>query len=235
VVTPEDLKKDCPHESYDGSYFLHISNNPNIRKFIPQLTLRGAPSENRDITRVYVAPTLLGCFIGYGQAGSEFANKTADGNDEENGYKGGWKIYALPFRAALKPNRKMCMDQKESDEHWMVTYSPDTTEYIPESAGRVFYHQIVLTGRSKKTPEAWVTMYVEITKEDGLRFSENHFLKKGCYRIEGPEQQHVESWRDDKEFKVVPISRGDYQAAKAQSAALLSYKELENPPHYLKW
>lgn len=225
VVTPKEVGSD---------FFLHISSNPNIRKFVPQLTLRGSPMENRDVTRVYVAPTLLGCFIGYAMAEFEFLEKTSDNNDEE-GYRGGWKIYALPFGAALKPNTKMVQDQKASDEHWLVTYSPATKEFIPETAGRVFYQKMELISRSKNIPQAWITMYVEVVLDEGIQFSKNIKLEKGCYRIEGPEQRHVKSWSDDKEFKAVSISKGEYQAAKNQSAALLSHKELENKPAWINW
>jgi len=215
VVTPEEVGID---------YFIHISTNTNIRKFIPQLTLRGAPSECRDITRVYVAPTLLGCILGYAATESDFFEYASDG--EEKDYKGGYKIYALPFGAALKPNKSMVHDQAASDEHWMVSYSPETTEFIPETAGRFFCVSLQYVARSRKTPQGRMTFYAEIVKEGGIRFSKNIHLDKGYWKIEGPVDQNTESWKHDQEFTAVSITKGEYMGEKVLRAAMLSH---DNP------
>lgn len=217
IVTPVDIEQD---------FLLHISTDTAIRKFIPLIGRRQAPSEDRTVPRITVAPTLLGCFIGYAQADGDFRALAADGSKEEDGYKGGWKIYSFPFEAALKPNNKLVYDSAQSDEMWLTSYSPETTEYIPETAGKMFFRSMRLVGRTGKKPYAEVEIFVEISKATGVRWSKNHYLDKGYWKIEGPYQQHVSSWKDDRDFHIKAITREEYLSAKVASADLLSL-----PPH----
>jgi len=225
VVLPEDLVAQMGDAGglYDGGHLLHISKDTNIRKFIPQLTLRGAPDECRDITRVYVAPHLLGCILGYAATENDFFAYASD-NKEDN-YKGGYKIYALPCQASLKPNKSMVPDGPATDEHWMISYSPETTEFIPETAGRFFCASVQYEARSKNKPAGRMTLYVEIVKPEGLWFSKNLYLEKGYWKITGTVDRNTESWRHDKDFTLVGISRGDYMAEKGLKAALLSHTD----------
>jgi hypothetical protein len=213
VVTPVDLEQD---------YLLHMSTNTSIRKFVPLIGRRQAVSEDRTVPRITVAPTILGCFIGYAQAHGDFQHLNADGTKEDEGYKGGWKIYSFPFEAALQPNTKLVYDAKSSGELWLTSYSPETVEYIPHTAGKMFFRSMRLIGRSGAKPYTEMELYIEVAKEGGLRFSKNHYLDKGYWKIEGPYQQHVASWTDDKHFHVTEITREEYLSAKVASADLLS-------------
>jgi hypothetical protein len=224
VVTPEDVRQD---------YFLHISTNTAIKKFIPVIGRRQAYSEDRTVPRVTVAPTLLGCFIGYAKADYDFQNHRSNGKPDQSGYKGGWKIYALPFEAALKPGARMVYDSRISDEHWLVSYSRETNEYIPVQAGKMFYRSLRLVSQSGKLPQGEMELYVEVTLEGGFKFSKNHFLNPGFYRIVGPVQQNVKSWTDDKDYVVTPIDKADYLSAKNAAADLLGLTD-GIPPH-LHW
>lgn len=230
VVTPDD---------FDGrDVMLHISSNTNIRKFIPSLTLRGSPQENRDITRVCVGPTLLGCMIGYAQMWDDVHGKASDGKEDNNGYKGGWKIYALPFKACLKPNTKMVYDVKYSDEHWLVTYNEETKEYIPQSAGRFFWSQITVIPRAKKYVTGDCVMLVEITLDEGIMLGKKVKLEKGYWKLEGPVPEAVESWKDDEEYTVTSISKAAFDSAKKIHADLLSHREVPKDikrPNFLDW
>lgn len=235
VVTPEDLVAALSpvDKAYDGSYHLHISTNTEIKQFVPRLTLRGDPSENRDITRIYVAPTLLGCIIGYANMENDFMSYRADG--KESDYKGGYKIYELPCQASLKPNKRMVLDQDASDEHWMVTYSPETITYTPKNAGRFYIEEMHYTGRTGKLPAGEITIMVEVKKEEGFPFSKNHYLKKGFYRITGPVARNTQSWKHDRAFMVEEISRSDFTTNKGLRAALLSHQEPNDVPAYAQW
>lgn len=224
VVSPVEVKQD---------FFLHMSTATTIKKFIPIVGRRQAYSEDRSVPRITVAPTLLGCFIGYAKAEYDFQELVSTGKPTEGNYKGGWKIYAIPFEAALKPGARMVYDSRLSDEHWLVSYSRETNEYVPEQAGKMFYRSLRLIGRSGKAPEGEMELYVEIIKEDGIRFSKNHFLNQGYYRIVGPVAPNVASWTDDGDFTVTPIDRGDYMSAKNAAADLLGLTE-GIPPH-LQW
>lgn len=224
VVTPEEVGQD---------YFLHMSTDTGIKKFIPHIGRRQAYSEDRSVPRITVAPTLLGCFIGYAKADYDFQNLPHVKKADEKGYRGGWKIYALPFEAALKPTARMVYDSRVSDEHWMVSYSRETNEYIPETAGKMFYRSIRLVSRTGKSPEGEMELYVEITKPGGIRFSKNIRLDVGYHRIVGPVQQNVKSWTDDKGYVSTPIDKAEYFSAKNASADLLSLTP-GIPPH-LQW
>lgn len=213
IVTPVDLEQD---------FLLHISTNTTIRRFTPLIGRRQAVSEDRTVPRITVAPTVLGCFIGYAKADTDFQHSVSDGTKEMEGYKGGWKIYCFPFEAALKPNNKLVYDASASDEMWLTSYSAETAEYVPQTAGKMFFRSMRFVGRSGRRPYTEVEIYLEITREGGLRFSKNLFLDQGYWKIEGPYQQHVASWKDDKEFHSQSITREEYMSAKMAAADLLS-------------
>lgn len=224
IVTADDVGQD---------HMLHISTNTNIRRFIPFISERASPMEDKSVPRVCVAPTVVGCLIGYAQSEQEFLMKPSDGKDG-SGYKGGWKIYALPFKAALKPSAKLVWDSRMSDEYWLVSYNKDSVEYIPEAAGKMFIQSIIYKARSGKTPEAIdATYYMEVTKEEGIRFSKRFFLTKGFWKIEGAVVKHVYSANDDSGFVVTELSRAEYSDAKNQSAALLGLED--KIPAYAQW
>lgn len=225
IVTPQDLEQD---------HMLHISMDTNIRRFTPFISHRQSRQEDRTVPRVCVTPSLLGAFIGYASAEDNFFSlQPGESTSLDVVYRGGWKIYALPFKAALKPNGQLVWDSRNSDEHWLVAYNNKTAIYEPQAAGRVFCHSITLVGRSDKQPDGELTLYVEVTREDGIRFSKKHFLTKGYWRIEGPLFRSVFSPNDDKQYVVSEITKEDYLAAKNQTAALLGITD--QPPAYLSW
>lgn len=230
VVTPESLGQD---------FFLHISRDTNLRKFTPFIGHRQSTMEDRTVPRVTVSPTILGCLIGYAQAEFDFMNLNYAEKDS-NGvtWRGGWKIYALPFKAALKPNARMVYDSRHSDEHWLVTYDASTVHYEPEVAGKMFMRSITYVGRNEKDklPAADCELYVEVSYKHDLRFGKHHLLAKGCYRITGPAPQNTEGWFSDKEFQVTEVTRGEYISAKNAVADLLGLQDpLPKPPAYLFW
>lgn len=221
VVTPASLGQD---------YLLHISSNTQLRKFVPMIGHRQSNMEDRTMPRICVCPTVLGCMIGYAKAEHDFNEGVADG---KTGWKGGWKIYAFPFDVALRPNKRLVYDADTSDEMWLTTYNRDTAEYIPEAAGKMFYRAVRMTGQSGGRPHGDFEMYVEITREGGVAFSKTAHLDKGYWYIEGPIQQNVRDWKDDKSYVVKPVERAEYLSAKNQCADLLGLKE--TVPAYLKW
>lgn len=224
IVTPKDIDQD---------YFLHISKDISVKEFIPFISKRQGDKEDRTIARITVAPMLLGCMIGYANDSYDFLNLIPNGKSEELGYRGGYKIYSVPFKAAIKPANKLVYDSKNSDEHWLVTYSKETVTYKPEPVGKMFYRGIMFVPRKDKLPFMEGTLYVEVTKEEGIPFSKNIFLNKGYHIIDGPIQNHIYSWKDDKVFKVRQIDKAEYLLAKNQSAALLGFTE--PVPSYLSW
>jgi len=224
IVTPETLGSD---------FLLHISTNSSIKKFTPHIGQRQATSEDRTVPRVTVANTLLGCFIGYSASFHDFSKLASTGKKEEGSYKGGWVIYALPFKAALRPTPKLVYDAKQSGEHWLVSYSPQEIEYKPILIGKVFYRSVTLVARAGKQPDAFADMYVEVNTETPILFSENIKLTKGYWIITGPMDYRVASWKTDKAFSAKEISKSDYLTSKTAAAGMLSYDE--RPAYLEKW
>jgi hypothetical protein len=224
VVTPESLGQD---------YLFHVSKDIAVRKFVPNISLRAAPSENREVARVCVSTSLLGALIGH--SGTEHAFHNDMPLEDGDGFRGGFKIYAFPFKAALKPNGRLVYDAMHSDEVWLVTYSKETKEFTPVSAGKAFFHQIVYTARTGKAPEAWVTMYVEITLDGGLAYSKNQYLDKGYWKIEGYAPQNSSMKYSDKDIKVTSVDKSEYNAIKGASAALLSHEGAKLLPASASW
>lgn len=226
IVTPEDVGQD---------YFLHISIDTRLRVFTPYISQSQSRMEDRTVPRVTVAPTLLGCMIGYSRAETDFTDLEPGKSQKQSGesYQGGWKIYALPFKVALKPTARLVYDSRMSDEHWLVSYNAKTATYTPETAGKAFYHVITLVGRNGKMPEAFGELYVEVIKPEGIRFSKKIFLKKGYWKISGPAAKHAYSSNDDEDFEVEELIKGEYIAVKNQTAALLG---ITDPvPAYQSW
>ena len=224
-----------PNEDNNG-YMLHISTNTNIKEFIPIIGFRQAKSEDRTVPRICVAPHLLGCLLGYAAVEQDFHNSYSNqesNKDKKKSYKGGYKIYGFEFGACLKPNKKLVYDADCSDEHWLVNYSEETTVYKPIDLGRIFVRAITYRGAKDEIPDSAMEMYIEIKNTDKVRFSKNLVLEKGYYRIDGPGEAGIESWKKDKDFNIVAISRSDYLSAKNACADMLSLTE--GIPNYLKW
>jgi hypothetical protein len=147
-------------------------------------------------------------------------------------YRGGYCIYELPFTYSLKPSARLVYDSRISDEYWLVSYNEKTAHIVPKTAGKFFYRSINYVSSHDKSPEADITIYCEILKEEGIHFSKNHFLTKGFWVIEGPLHTEVSNWADDKDFKVKEIDANEFKNVKVQCAALLSNTEV---PMYMRW
>lgn len=228
VVTPKELGQD---------YFLHVSVNTNIKEFVPRIGDNQMPTEDRTVPRLCVAPTILGCLGGMG-AFEHYFHEFEIGQKSMTGvtYKGGVKIYGIPFKAALKPSSKLVPDVKHSDEYWVVSYNKETIAITPESWGKVFIESIRYMPRNGKQPSAECTLYIEVTKEEGLWFTNGVFLKKGYWSVEGPASGFTTmTWSDktqERMFTTKEISKGDYTNVKSRTAAMLS---MENLPAWAMW
>lgn len=210
-VLPGNVAKDVEVMDYavTGQALLHLSRDPKIKRFVPSVTNRTGHGENRSVARVSTAPTILGCFVGYCAADSDF-----NWPETDSGMVQGWTLYSLPYKLALRPNKRALFDQKNSDEHWLVTFSEDTREYIPVKVAKCFYRDMTSVSRPGKRPIRTMTLMVEVFDEP-LVFSKRFTLTKGYWEIKGPEpSEFVESWKDDAQYTVRSISKGDYTGVK---------------------
>ncbi len=222
VVTKEELGQD---------FMLHISPvKMNNKPYIPWIGRRQANMEDRTIPRITVAPTLYGCYIGYGQLILQCINYNPANHGD---YKQGLYIHEIEFDESLKPNNKLVYDASRSDEHWLVTYDEETKVYKGKVIGKLFITEIKTKPISGKEIVVAATIYVEVNKLEGIRFSKNIFLSKGYHVIENISEVHQCAWDKDKEITVKEISSSDYESAKRQSAAMLSLTV--NKPPFTKW
>jgi hypothetical protein len=204
------------------NHLLHISTNGKIKEFVPFITQRSANNEDLTVPRICVAPTLLGCLIGYGAASCDFLTDP-DGEYGDSSYRGGWYIYGLPFEKALKPSAGLLWDQKYTDEHWLVTYSESTRVYKPTIFGKCFYKEIISVGRTGKVPFKRVKFLVEISQDVTIKLGGAINLTKGYWMIEGDEPTtNVESWKHDGGYTVSEITKAEYSVTKKLTANLLS-------------
>lgn len=213
VITPEDLPVPL---------LFHISKNTNIKEFIPQIGHRQGKTEDRTVPRVCVAPTLLGCMIGY--AAVEFDFYDGERDNKNDAWLGGYKIYGFGFKHALRAKKKVVYDAAMSDECWLVSYNADTVKYKPVDIGRVFLSEIKATGRMEGTgfPDEEIVCYAEIKMDPGIPFSKNTTLTKGYWRITGPAPRRTSDWKQEKKFTVVAISKDEYIQKKELTAGLLN-------------
>jgi len=225
VVTAEELSQDAVY---------HISINPRIPKFIPIVGRRQAASEDRTVPRITCAPTLLGCIMGYSKSVMDFHNLLPNGAKAEEGYRGGFYIYDFPLTAALKPNNKLVYDASATGEVWLVPFNEAHREYKAEVVGKFFLRTISYSSRAGKLPESEMTIFAEIKKPTGLPFSQRHVLTPGYWVISGPTENHVRTWKDDKDFRIESIDKSHYDSVKKASADLLGFAEAPQPG-YTGW
>jgi len=204
-------------EAATAGDMFHISVDGGIKKFVPFVTRRAADIENTSIPRVSVSPSLMGCFVGYAKGWSDIAWPDL----KSKKFKNGWYIYKLPYEYAIKPSVKELYDQKLSDEHWLVTYSPTTVAYKPEVVGKVFVSELTMVPRAGQYPKLYQRTLVEVlsgfvTLVDGI------LLTTGHWEIYGPNFESYGEAVDVTAYTVKKLGFAEYAKAKQFTADMLS-------------
>lgn len=213
------------NDDFEYPYMLHVSIDRKIKEFVPSVTRRTANNEDRTVARISTAPTLLGCFAGYMKG-------VSDSLYPDNGWRGGWYVYALPFKQALVPNKKLLFDQKTTDEHWLVTYNQETINYPAEIIAKCFYKEVVALPRTKGWPAYRVKLAIEVLGDKPVRYCKGVVLTKGTWLIEGPDPASPGiTWKSRNEYQITELDPKTYKESKKLSADLLSHSPL--PPSYL--
>jgi len=94
----------------------HISMNPSIKAFTPQVSSRTLTKENRSIPRISTSTSLIGCMNGYQSVMSDMMNR------EGKKFNGLFKVYQLPYQFALRPSKKFLPDVDLTDEFWLFSW-----------------------------------------------------------------------------------------------------------------
>lgn len=220
IVTPQDLPT---------PYFLHITAERKP-KYVPRIGLRQADSEDRTVPRITVSPWLAGCVIGYASMLWDFLDQnTLNGKGKLNDWKGGFYIQKLMFQKALKPSKKLVYDQEASDEHWLVSYSPETADYQGEVIGKIVVDRIELIPKEPGRYEVEYVFFLE--SKEIVAVKPDSLLSPGYYQLRFVDNR--KSTFEKAEVEVIEITEASYRKRKVEVASNLSVSP--EKAVYSKW
>lgn len=189
----------------------HISTDQGLRSMIPSVTRRTLTTEDRAIPRISVAPTLAGCILAYQACWHDFAS----------GEYSGWYVYGLPYQHAVRPSKELLPDVEITDEHWLVTFDPETVVYTPIPVAKFFVTSVETVRRLRLTIDEY-RGYIEVISPDGLSVAKGKTLPKGRHNF-------VWNSRDLKDytcadgFHFEKVSAGEYITKKNETVEMLSF------------
>ena len=140
IITPDEL---------GSEFFYHISFG-KFSEFVPNISRRAGMTEDNTVPRVHVADTLNNAWNGYATGPYLMANiqpSLSKAKGLKADYKGGFYIHRIPFRACLKPNKKLVYDADFTNEHWLVTYNEMTRVFPATCIGRVVGESVTFIPR----------------------------------------------------------------------------------------
>lgn len=214
IITPTQL----------GSDFMYHISFGRFTEFTPNVSKRAAPSEDNTVARVHVATTLNNAWNGYA-SGPWTAVTNIPSEKKTKGvnapYKGGFYVHRVPFRACLKPNKKLVYDSDYTKEHWLVTYNPMTRVFPAVCVGKIITESVTYIPRLNKHPVTITTLVLEVNTPDGMKLTEKVHLKKGYYRYRTSDKYGV--------MDVLEISKSEFLTIKTSSAAMLSHDDRAVP------
>lgn len=145
---------------------LHISDNLDIRKFVPRISTRGITDEDRSIPRISVSLSLSEAIAGHQSTDDIFKyNNDSDGT---------FQVYGFDYEHIVRPTAALVGDAHKTKEYWLTSYSKDTMEYIPKKIAKFFYSTITIHRLEHKTiyefyiavpgnTELWITPKLKVT------------------------------------------------------------------------
>lgn len=230
-LTLPDFKTevDVVEATDDFNVLLHISKDPSIKEFTPRVAARsGGKVEDTTLPRICTGPSVLDCYVGYGNAVWDFEWSTK----REDDFLGGYYVYALPFRLALKPSTKLLSDVTKTNEHWLVGYTPKRFRYKPELIAKTWIAQVSKT-RQNEDKVYEIQLYVEVFEGQTVRLSDDVVLTEGYWEVVIDRQKDDVFWRTSPKYVCVQgLSKDAYFARKKVVVSLLS---LEQRPLSASW
>ncbi len=191
----------------------HISTNHELGAMMPSVTRRTLSAEDRAVPRISVAPTLAGCILAY---------QACDYDFDADEYKG-WYVYGLPFEHAVRPSKQLLPDVEMSDEHWLVTFDPDTVAYYPRTVAKFFITDIQRQRRLRARIISYKG-FVEVTSFDGLVVAKGKVLPRGKYEFSW-DNHRLKNHADADGFTFTPVSVAEYKTAKRETVSLLAFDD----------
>lgn len=139
---------------HTGDVLYHISKNPNIKEFYPMVTNRTVENEDRRIPRICVSNSIAGCVSGY-------ANVFEDLTEDED-WRGGYYIYALPFKVAAIPDASLLASVAETDEIWIVGQDEAHRSINAQVIGKIIPVRYSIENRGSDEKEVRLELAVQI-------------------------------------------------------------------------
>lgn len=221
------------HFSQAGSQIRIDIKTPS--KFTPRMPLSAFEGENNSCPRICTAPSLLGCMIGVGigYIAKNFIYGK-DFRDESNPYRGGCIISTFDYEWVVRPNKRLLEQGSRTDEHWLVAYAPEFSEYKPRKIGKAFCVglQYGPADAGSANTAATETMVIHLEHKDprGLLIAPGKTIPPGMFEIRLRMKNGknvitgaVYSIHENNHITIKPISKSEYMVSKQQSAALLSH------------
>lgn len=224
IVSADELGQD---------YMLHIDKTtPEV--FVPMMPRSATSTENNTTARITVAPSLLGCIIGYARLEVDFLEGTDKDAVKRTGFKGGYEICKLEFKHCLAPNKQLVFDAEHSNEHWLVSYNKQTVDYYPVNVGKMFASGINYTAVNSQEPKVTIDFYLDIKSTKSIKFNNTLDLDTGYYKCSiAFDRKNNRGSVSDSECTVTTVTGLDYNKAKQLNAAMLNYEKPK--PKYLNW
>ena len=216
VVAPADLPA--------GTLY-HISTNHDIPVFIPCVSSRTVDGEDRSVPRGCVSPDILKAMLGYGAVYHDFQNW--DDSKKQMKNKANWMIYQFDFELAIRPMKKLLPDQRDTDEHWLITYSKNTREFKPTKVGKlkmVGYRTQYFKGDMIDR----LDLVAEV-KAPQILFSDGVLLTKGFYKLTLANWKVSNRKHGDISVTATPITGEEFKSYFSERVSL------ENLPPSANW
>lgn len=238
-LQPKNVSKEmsvCSREDVGPLY--RIDTQPPA-VFTPRMPMSAGSSENTSVPRICASDCILGCMIGYNIG--RMAISHIDGKINIKGYEkfvGGWVVSELEYEQCVKPKKKLVMDAEDTGEYWLVGYAKEMASVKPKTVGKFFFERVqyvspVEAGMDEPFPI--IVIYAEITRDDGVAFTKERVLEKGCYEITLTPHKNdrltLYSANKDHDIRIVPIGDGEFKKRKSQACAMLTY----TPPVSADW
>ena len=153
----------------------HISMDPNIRQFTPQVSKRTLDRENRSLPRISTSTSLIGCMNGYQSILPDMEKR------QNSNFTGLYTIYELPFQYAIKPTKRVLPDVNTSDEYWLFSWKRETYSVEPNVIAEFTVPKVETTFGNDGTDYVY-HLYVHV-KGSKLYLDQSHVLQQGYYRI----------------------------------------------------
>jgi hypothetical protein len=223
---PAIKKRLTPRSIEEAGPMYHMSLDGGIKKFTPYVTRRTSTDENISVPRVSVAPSILGCFIGYCAAWGDMAWPDL----RNKSFKNGWYLYDIPYKECIRPSTKVVWDADYTDEHWLVTYDLLSRQYSGSVVAKMFYSEMTMKPMMGRNPRLFIKLVVEVLV-GAVKFGDGSTLTEGHWEVTGPEPMQVDDWKAVHEYTVRKMSAGEYATAKKYTADMLSL----DAPVAMKW